>query len=90
MEHNHSNQQLGMWATSTLTSIWLFLQELVNRGPSWNVVPPLVIACTGFLGALTNFLNERQRRKIEADKYERSLVIAPKATLALEGLEKRT
>lgn len=86
MHDQHSHTYLH--ATAAGGSFWWLLEQLIAYGPSWSLVPPLLIGASGLLGALTSFLNQRQARRHREELHRRQLATA-KFVPAVEGLDPR-
>ncbi len=68
---NNQLSQTRLFATSAAGSGWWFVDALYRHGPSWQLVPPLLLAVASLIGALNGFLNGRQARK-HADELHRA------------------
>jgi hypothetical protein len=68
MDHHHHNGPV--FAANAAGAFWWFVDQLCRYGPSWSLVPPLLIAVASVIGATTNALNARQARRLEREKHE--------------------
>lgn len=63
-EHAHGLADgLGQWTLYGVASGWWALGELWRHGPSWSVVPPLLIACASVITATDRFLTNRRKER---------------------------
>jgi hypothetical protein len=70
MQHDTSGQ-LGIYATSAASSLWWLVDFLCRHGPSWEVMPPILVGAASLIGAIRTYLNDKQGRK-HADERHRA------------------
>lgn len=64
--------QTTLFATNVGASVWWASDLFYRHGPSWEIVPPILIGGASLLGAMRGMLNDRQarRHKDELHKVE--------------------
>lgn len=70
---NHSHGQFSLFATSSGASVFWIFDQLWRNGPSWSLVPAIVVAVTGLVGALNAAANDRHKRRVERLQLEARL-----------------
>lgn len=65
--HHDAVTQTNLFAANTLASIWWAADILYRHGPSWSILPPILIGITGLIGALRSYQNDRQQRRHKED-----------------------
>lgn len=60
-----------LFAAATGASVWQFINELAAHGPSWSLVPPIVLSVATVIGAVKNYLDGAQARR-HADERHRA------------------
>jgi len=55
--------QTSVFATNLGASAWWAGDLFYRHGPSWQLVPPLLIAAASLVGALRGYANDRQARR---------------------------
>jgi hypothetical protein len=66
---NDFQHQTGLFATSSLGSFWWVADVLYRHGPTWSVVPPVLIGTATLIGAIRGYLNDRQVRRHAEEKH---------------------
>lgn len=72
--HDHAAQPhavVGIFGTSAGGAIWWVMDELHRHGPSWSLVPPILLALASLVGAAHTFAEGRHRRRLEAEDRSR-------------------
>ena len=69
MHHDAANQT-NLFAANTLGSVWWMADILYRNGPSWAVLPPILIGATGLVGALRGYQNDRQSRRHKEEIHQ--------------------
>ena len=61
----------GLYLHSTVGvgALWWAADQVVLYGPRWELVPPLLIAGTSFLGAVSAYLSGRQLRRHREERH---------------------
>jgi hypothetical protein len=62
-------QQTGLFASSSLGSFWWVADVLYRHGPTWSVVPPILIGLATLVGAVRGYQNDRQVRKHAEERH---------------------
>jgi hypothetical protein len=75
--HHDASGQFGIYATSTVGSLWWAIDFLYRHGPSWEVMPPILVGAASLIGAVRAYLNDKQGRK-HADERHRAEMAAQK------------
>ena len=65
MTHDLHNQT-NVFASSAAASLWWVGDLLYRHGPSWSVVPPLLLGVASVVGAVRGYQNDRETRAIRA------------------------
>ncbi|AGA28394.1 hypothetical protein [Singulisphaera acidiphila] len=60
---NEIHAQTGIFATNVAASGWWVCNAFYQHGPSWQMVPPILIGAASFVGALRGYANDRQARQ---------------------------
>jgi len=82
--HDHQiNTHLFGWIS--FGSLWSALVQFRALGPSWSVVPPLLVGLAGFVGAVNAALNDRHRRACE--RADRELERQGRRAFSFDQLE---
>ena len=63
MSHEFLPPQTSIFASNAAASAWWTGDLLYRHGPSWQLVPPILIGTASLLGALRGYANDRQMRK---------------------------
>lgn len=53
--------------------VWQLAAELLRHGPSWESVPPLLLALAALIGAVRNYLDGAQARRHAEDEHRAKL-----------------
>lgn len=77
----HSTQ---VHTATALGSVWWVLDALYRHGPSWQLVPPILIGFVGLIGASKGWLNDAQARR-HAEDLHRARLAALRP--GIEGLD---
>jgi len=71
--------QTSIFATNVAASAWWVGDLLYRHGPSWQLVPPILIGAASLIGAIRGYANDRQARlhkdelhRIEVEKRKES------------------
>ncbi len=70
---NHHRTTTGLFATMNVAALWDFMVELSRHGPSWELVPPLVLATAALIGAVRSYLDGAQARRIALEEHRAKL-----------------
>jgi hypothetical protein len=68
-EHHDIPQQVGLFAASALGAVSWTIGEIARHGPSWNLVPPILIGVASVLGAVRGLLNDAQARRHKDERH---------------------
>jgi hypothetical protein len=68
MTHDHGSET-SLFATNAAASGWWLVDLLVRHGPSWQIVPPILIGTASLLGAAKGYLNDRQARRHAEERH---------------------
>jgi hypothetical protein len=58
-----------LFAVINLAAVSDFVGALLRHGPSWELVPSLVLSLAALVGALRSFLDGAQSRRFAADEH---------------------
>lgn len=61
---------------------------LLRHGPSWETVPPLLLALAALIGAMRNYLDGAQARRIALDEHRMKLGCCRKLFDGAGGIER--
>ena len=64
---NHTDVKFH--AASISASIWLFGQELLRHGPTWDLLPSILLASSTFVIAVRGYLDAAQARRHREEKH---------------------
>lgn len=53
--------------------VWQFLAAVLRNGPSWETVPPLLLAIAALIGAVRGYLDAAQVRRHAEDEHRAKL-----------------
>lgn len=73
MTHDASTNQTGLFATNALASSWWVVDLLYRHGPSWQIMPPLLLGAASLLGAVKSYQNDRQARRHTEERHRLEL-----------------
>lgn len=82
MRHN-----TGLFSTIASAGVWDVFAVLYQHGPSWELVPPLLIAVAGLVGAVNSFRESEHRRHMERARQAVEQARLTKAGLTFDQLE---
>jgi len=74
--------QTGLFATSSVGALWWVADVLYRHGPTWSVVPPILIGVASLLGAIRGYQNDCQARRHAEERHRAAL-----ASLKARGSE---
>lgn len=75
---NEIPHQTGLFATSSLGSFWWVADVLYRHGPTWSVVPPILIGCASLIGAIRGYQNDRQARRHAEERHRAEMAFRVK------------
>jgi hypothetical protein len=78
----------GLFATMNLAALWDLAATLSRHGPSWELVPPLVLAVAALIGAVRSYLDGAQARRIALDEHRAKLGCLRHLPSAPPGMER--
>lgn len=62
-----------LFATNVGGSVWWLLDALYRHGPSWQLVPPIVLAIASLVGAVRAYQDGAQARRHADEKHRAEL-----------------
>jgi hypothetical protein len=81
MNINDAPHQTNLFATSALGSFWWVADVLYRHGPTWSVVPPILIGTASLIGAIRGYQNERQSRRHAEERHRAAMSANGEASL---------
>jgi hypothetical protein len=66
--------QTSIFATNVAASAWWVGDLLYRHGPSWQLVPPILIGAASLVGAIRGYANDRQARKHRDELHQIELM----------------
>lgn len=77
---NEFHHQTGLFATSSLGSFWWVVDVLCRNGPSWSIVPPILIGTASLIGAIRSYQNDLQARRHAEERHRAEMGQRPNAS----------
>lgn len=71
MDHPHSYTRL--FAASSVAAAWDVLDTLWRHGPSWQLVPPLLLGVATLIGAVKAYQDGAQARRHAEERHQLEL-----------------
>jgi hypothetical protein len=75
----HDHHQTSLFATSAAGCCWWLVDQLVQHGPSWQLIPPLLIGSASLLGAVRSTLDGAQARRHAEERHRAALATEARA-----------
>ncbi len=66
----HHETNAGLFGTMSIGSFISFFQGLYAYGPSWAVLPPLIVGLAGLVGAVNALREGEHRRDMERRRFD--------------------
>ena len=66
--HDH-NPTTRIFAANAAGGVWWFGDQLLRNGPSWELVPPILLAVASLVGATRNYLDGRLQRRHADEEF---------------------
>lgn len=60
MNHDH---QTGIYGTVAFGSGWWIVDAVTRYGPSWQLVPPILLGVASLIASVSGWLDKRQARR---------------------------
>lgn len=85
--HTHHNPT-GLFAANAAGALWWLGDQLLRHGPSWELIPPLLLATAALLGAVRSYLDGAQARRIALEEHHAKLGCLRRLPSGPPGLER--
>jgi hypothetical protein len=72
--------QTGLFATNAAAAGWWVLDLLYRHGPSWELVPPILIGTASVIGAVKSWTDSAQQRRHREELHRLELEKRRKAS----------
>lgn len=66
MDHTHTR----LFAANAAGAGWWIIDSLCRYGPSWQLVPPLLLACASAIGAVKSYQDAAQARRHAEERHQ--------------------
>jgi hypothetical protein len=73
MQTIESSNPTSLFATSAAGAVWWTVDVLYRLGPSWSVVPPILIGAASLIGAIGGYQNDRQKRRHAEERHRAAM-----------------
>lgn len=70
LDHNPTPRLLAVHAGGAL---WWIVDQLLRHGPSWELIPPILFGTAAVIGAVKNWLDGAQARRIALEEHRAKL-----------------
>jgi hypothetical protein len=70
---DHTTHQTRLFAGNAAGAGWWLFDALYRYGPSWQLVPPILIALASVMGAVRSYQDGAQARRHAEEKHQEEI-----------------